>query len=583
MATASISPSDITSKNFYQEGSGIWSWLSTTDHKRIGIMYLFSVIFFFIFGMAMAAIMQAERMFPGEQLYSPDFYNQVLTLHGVAMVFLVIIPSIPASFGNFFLPLQIGAEDVMFPRLNLASWYILMIGFLIVGVSLWNGADTGWTFYAPYSVQSKTNVALAVLGAFVIGFSSILTGLNFIVTIHRMRAPGMTWFKMPLFTWALYATSWIQVLATPVVGITLVMVILDRMLGANLFNPATGGDPIMFQHLFWIYSHPAVYIMILPGMGVVSEIIPCFARKNIFGYKFIAFSSIGIAAVGSLVWGHHMFTSGMSDEARYIFSFLTYFVAIPSAIKVFNWVATMYKGSIHMNPSLMFVLVFIFLFLIGGFTGLVNAAVGPDIHIHDTLYVVAHFHYVMFGSGLIIFFAAMHYWHPKIFGKMYNEKMAYFWSFVIFIGFNATYMPMFVMGMRGAPRRYHDFHEKFSLEHLMSSLGAYLLIFGLLAMLWNLYGPVLKEWILGIKNPNEDAPDNPWNGTTLEWQTATPPPLLNFDKIPTVTHGPYYRDDVIHEDLDELSEDEQSSLMAEHEDLVPEEKKKHFEEEHKND
>ncbi|MCX8010324.1 MAG: cbb3-type cytochrome c oxidase subunit I, partial [Ignavibacteria bacterium] len=450
-------------QSFYQVTTntrkGILSWILSTDHKRIGLLYLITMMTFFIVGVTFGFLMRLELISPGKTIVEPQTYNSFFTLHGVIMIFLFIIPGLPAVFGNFFLPILIGAKDVAFPRLNLLSWWLFLIGGLLALLALLLPAgpvDTGWTFYVPYSVRSGTNVVPALFAAFVLGFSSILTGINFITTIHRLRAPGMTWFKMPLFAWSLYATGWVQVLATPIVGITLLLVVIERWFGVGIFDPALGGDPVLYQHLFWIYSHPAVYIMILPAMGVVSEIIPVFARRTIFGYKFIAFSSLAIALFGSLVWAHHMFTVGMSDTAQWIFSLLTFLVSIPSAIKVFNWVATLYKGSIVLETPLLYILSFIFQFMIGGFTGLMQGALALNIHIHDTSFVVAHFHYVMFGGTGFGIFAALHYWFPKMFGKMYNKIWANISWGILTVGFNILYFPLFIAGYLGMPRRYYD-------------------------------------------------------------------------------------------------------------------------------
>lgn len=514
-------------------GGGLKSWLTTVDHKKIGLMYASAMFTFFLVGMSLGFLIRLELLEPGTQFVSARAYNSIFTLHGVIMIFLFIVPGIPAILGNFILPLQLGADDVAMPRLNLASWYVYMTGAVMALASLVTGggfADTGWTFYAPYSLNTNTNVSLAVLAAFVLGFSSIMTGMNFITTIHRLRAPGMGFFRMPLFCWALYATSWIQVIATPVIGITLLLVVMERTLGIGFFDPARGGDPILYQHLFWIYSHPVVYVMVLPAMGIISEILPAFSRRTIFGYKAIAISSMAIAVVGYLVWGHHMFTAGMSDTARWVFSLLTFFVAIPTGVKVFNWIATLYRGSIEIRVPLLYAVGWIFLFSIGGLTGLANGALSTDIHLHDTAYIVGHFHYTMFGGAAIGMFAGLHYWWPKIWGRMYNEKVATTAWVLIMVGFNLTYFPMLILGIKGMPRRYQDYLPQFNDLNFLSTIGSWILVAGLLTMIINL--------IRGARN-GSPAPDNPWGSTTLEWQTTSPPPLLNFATPPEVTTGPY--------------------------------------------
>jgi cytochrome c oxidase subunit I len=511
---------------------GIRSWLLTTDHKRIGLLYLYAVMFWFLLAILLGLLIRTELMFTGVTLFGPDTYNALFTLHGVIMIFLFIIPAIPAIFGNFMLPIQIGAKDVFFPRLNLLSWYLYMAGGLMAIVALFGDGppDTGWTFYVPFSVSTKTNVSYAATAAFILGFSSMLTGMNFITTIHRMRSRRMKWLQIPLFTWSLYATAWVQLLATPIISITLVLVILERFLQTGLFDPAKGGDPILYQHLFWMYSHPAVYIMILPGMGVISEIIPVFSRKSIFGYKAIVFSSLAIAVAGSLVWAHHMYTSGMSDTAVFVFSLLTFVVAIPSAIKVFSWVATMYKGSIHISPPLIYSMCFIYLFSVGGLTGLVLGAAGTNIHVHDTHFVVAHFHYVMFGGTAFAFFAGLHYWWPKIFGRMYNFKRAFVAAGMITAGFIFHFTPMFILGMQGMPRRYYDYLPKFEQGNFLAGFGAYVLVAGIFYMVFNL--------LASLKN-GVRAESNPWKGVTLEWTIPSPPPLHNFLEEPDPPDYPY--------------------------------------------
>ncbi len=523
------------SRGYLDEGgrSGILGWLLSTDHKRIGILYLASMMTLFFVAVAIGVLMRIEQLSTAHPMFSPEVYNAFFTVHGVIMIFMFVLPGLPAVFGNFFLPIMIGAQDVQFPRLNLLSWYFFMAGAALVVISLFTGQgppDTGWTFYAPYSLRTGANVTLAVFAAFVLGFSSILTGLNFITTIHRMRAPGLGWHKMPLFVWSLYGTAWIQVLATPIIGITLLLVMLERFFGIGVFDPAKGGDPLLYQHLFWIYSHPAVYIMILPAMGAITEIIPTFAHRTIFGYRAIAYSSLAIAGLGSLVWGHHMFTSGMGYAANVVFSLLTFLVAVPSAIKVFNWTSTLYKGSIEMRPPMLYALTFIFLFTIGGLTGLMNGAVNLNTHIHDTYFVVGHFHYVMFGGTGIAFFAALLYWFPKMFGKMYSEKIATIAWAPIFIGFNMFYFTMLVLGYMGMPRRYYTHLPQYHTLHVVASIGAFIMVSGILLFFGNLVVALFR---------GKRAVQNPWGGVSMEWQIPTPPPLDNFETVPVIMTRPY--------------------------------------------
>ena len=527
-------------KNYLNEQKGIKSWLLTLDHKRIGILYLYSIMFFFFIGGMSALLIRLELIRPQEVIVGADTYNQLFTLHGAIMIFLFIIPGIPAILGNFVLPLMIGAKDVAFPRLNLASWYIYIFGGLFAIYSLVTGAvDTGWTFYTPYSTTTGTSVVSMTLGAFILGFSSIFTGLNFIVTIHKLRAPGMTWFKMPLFVWASYATAVIQVLATPVLGITLLLLIAERLLGIGIFDPAMGGDPVLYQHFFWFYSHPAVYIMILPGMGIISEVITVFSKKKIFGYNAIAFSSLGIALVSFLVWGHHMFTSGQSEFAAMVFSFLTFLVGIPSGIKMFNWLATLYKGSITFETPMLYALSFLFLFAIGGFTGIMLGALSVDVHLHDTYFVVAHFHYVMMGGTVMAFLAGLHYWWPKIWGRTYNEFWARIAAFLIFIGFNVTFFSQFILGAKGMPRRYYTYLDQYQPLHAFSSVGAFIIGAGFFIMAFYLIHAMMKGKQVG---------KNPWGALTLEWTTTSPPSHHNFDIIPVVEDGPYDYDRIRVED-----------------------------------
>jgi cytochrome c oxidase subunit I len=529
MATASQL---VDQENYLNANYGIKSWLLTTDHKRIALLYMASITAFFALGGFFALLIRLELLTPAGDLMQSDTYNKVFTMHGIIMVFFFLIPSIPAVLGNFLIPLMIGAKDLAFPKLNLLSWYIYMIGgsftlyAMIVG-----GVDTGWTFYTPFSTTySDTHVILAGVGVFITGFSSILTGLNFIVTVHRMRAPGMTFDRLPLFIWSHYATSVIFVLGTPVIAITLLLVVFERAFHLAIFNPQLGGDPILFQHLFWFYSHPAVYIMVLPAMGVVSEIIPCFSHKRIFGYKFIAMASIAIAVLGFLVWAHHLFVAGISVYSAMIFSFLSYCVAIPSAIKVFNWTATLFKGSIRLTTPMLYAFGFIGLFTIGGMTGLFLAAIAIDVHVHDTYFVVAHFHYIMVGGAIMAYMGGLHFWWPKITGRVYPEAWAKISALLIFVGFNLTFFPQFVAGYMGMPRRYHAYPPEFQVLNVLSTAGASVLAVGyvlpMLYFLWSLsYG--------------EKASANPWNAAGLEWMTASPPPTTNFEVTPVVTWEAY--------------------------------------------
>ena len=508
------------------------SWLFTTDHKRIGLLYLVSITLFFFLGGFFALLIRLELLTPEGDLVQAETYNKLFTMHGVTMIFFFLIPSIPTVLGNFFVPMMVGARDVAFPRLNLLSWYLFNLGGLCMLYAVVNGGvDTGWTFYPPYSSNfSNTNVAMAVTAIFIVGFSSILTGLNFVITIHTMRAAGMTWFRLPLFIWSLYATSLIQVLGTPILAITLALVAGERLLHLGVFDPAYGGDPILFQHLFWFYSHPAVYIMILPAMGVVSELVATFTRKEIYGYKFVAAASVAIAVFGFLVWGHHMFVAGESAYAAMTFSFLSYMVAIPSAIKVFNWTATMYRGSVQLDTPMLYAIGFVALFTMGGMTGLFLAALGIDVHVTDTYFVIAHFHYIMVGGTVMAFLGGVHYWWPKISGKMYPEFLAKLSALTVFLGFNLTFFPQFILGYMGMPRRYAAYPPEFQVLNVLSTAGASILGVGYVVPL------IYLIWAWKYAEP---APDNPWRTTGLEWKTPSPPPKHNFEEIPVVTGPPY--------------------------------------------
>jgi len=529
----------------------IWDWATTIDHKKIGVMYLFSVLAAFFLGGVLALMIRYELLAPDKvvtladgstkvvgRVFDGNLFNHLFTLHGAVMVFIFIIPSTPAALGNFFLPLMIGAKDVAFPRLNLFSYYIFVFGSLLaIAVTIMGGVDTGWTFYTPYSTSTagSSKVMMMTMAVFILGFSSIFTGLNFIVTVHKLRAPGMGWFDMPLFVWAIYATAIIQVLATPVLGVTVLLLTLERAFKIGIFDPALGGDPVLYQHFFWFYSHPAVYIMILPGMGIMSELVSVHCRKPIFSYRFIAYSSLAIAGISFIVWGHHMFTA-QGELASAIFSGLTFLVAIPSAIKMFNWLATMYKGSVAITTPMAYALIFMFTFSIGGLTGLFLGTLAVDMHLHDTYFVVSHFHYVMMGGAVMAFLGGLHHWWPKMFGKMYNEKTALLGAFLVFVGFQLTFFPQFILGARGMPRRYATYVPEFQALHIASTIGSWVLAAGMLTHLLTF----VQSLVAGKK-----APQNPWGGLSMEWETQSPPIEHNFAHEPTVTHGPYDYDSTV--------------------------------------
>jgi cytochrome c oxidase subunit I len=530
MLTATKAPEKPSS--YLTDGYGLKSWLLTSDHKRIAILYLISITFFFFIGGIFAAMIRLELATPAGDLLESDVYNKMFTMHGIIMVFFFLIPSIPATLGNFLIPPMIGAKDLAFPKINLLSWYIYVVGGIFtLYVLITGGVDTGWTFYTPFSTSySNTKVMAAAIGIFISGFSSILTGLNFVVTIHRMRAPGLSWFRLPLFVWSNYATAMIQILGTPVIAVTILLVAMERGLHIGIFDPALGGDPVLFQHLFWFYSHPAVYIMILPSMGVISEIISTFSRRRPFGYTFIAFSSVAIAVFGFLVWGHHLFVSSQSVYAGMVFSILSYIVAIPSAIKVFNWTATLYKGSVSLTTPMLYAIAFIGLFTIGGLTGLFLASLGMNVHLTDTYFVIAHFHYVMVGGAIVGYLAGLHFWWPKMTGRLYPVVWSKVAAVMIFLGFNLTFFPQFILGFLGMPRRYHAYPPEFQVYNVLSSAGATVLAVGyllpLIYFIWSLkYGKI--------------ATANPWGATGLEWQTSSPPPTENFAVTPVVTGEAY--------------------------------------------
>ncbi|MEM1245493.1 MAG: cbb3-type cytochrome c oxidase subunit I [Acidobacteriota bacterium] len=540
MSHSHLAPPDAPS--YIETDWSLKSWLFTVDHKRIGILYLISVSAFFVVGGFFAMLIRLELLTPQGDLVTADMYNRLFSQHGIVMIFFFLIPSIPGVFGNFILPLQVGAIDVAFPRLNLASWYIYSLGGLCGVYAIINGGiDTGWTFYTPLSsVYANSNVIAAAMGAFIGGFSSILTGMNFLVTVHRMRAPGLGWFQLPLFTWGMYATALINILGTPVIAITLMLMMVERGLKIGIFDPTLGGDPVLFQHLFWFYSHPAVYIMILPAMGVISELIGGFSRNRIFGYKFVAFSSVGIAVLGFIVWAHHMFTTGMSVYAATVFSVLTMLIAVPTAVKVINWTTTMYRGSVSWETPMLYALGFLGLFLVGGMTGLMLATLGINPHLHDTYFVVAHFHYVMVGGAIMGFMGALHYWWPKMTGKLYASGVSKISAVLVFAGFNFTFFPQFILGYMGMPRRYYAYPEEFQVLNVLSTMGASILGLGYVMPLFYLTYSLLF---------GEKASRNPWGVAGLEWQTPSPPPTLNFDRPPVITEAYDYDDELIQAEL----------------------------------
>jgi len=532
MATASAPLATPPRTTYLNCRYGLKSWLLTLDHKRIAILYLLTTVFFFMIGGTAAALIRLELLTPAGDLVAADTYNKLFSIHGIIMVFFFLVPTAPAVFGNFLIPIMIGARDVAFPRLNLLSWYLFVTGGCFeLYMMIWGGVDTGWTFTTPLSTHYiNTHVIAAAMGIFVAGFSSILTGVNFVVTIHRLRAPGMTWFRLPLFIWSYYATAIIFILATPVIAISLALVVVERITHLGVFDPSMGGDPLLFQHLFWFYSHPAVYVMILPGMGIVSEVISAFSRKRVFGYTAVAFSSVGIAVFSFFVWAHHMFIMGISNYSALVFSLMSMLVAVPSAIKVFNWSATMYKGSISFDTPMLYALGFIGLFTMGGLTGIFLATLGMDIHLTETYFIVAHFHYVMVGGMVSAIMAGLHFWWPKMTGRMYPEGLGKMAALILFIGFNLTFFPQFILGYLGMPRRYWSYPAEFQVLNVLSTAGASVLAIGyllpMLYLVWSLkYGKV--------------ASGNPWNVPGLEWSIQSPPIEENFVQTPVVDFEAY--------------------------------------------
>jgi cytochrome c oxidase subunit 1 len=532
-APPTLTEVEVPRRHYLNDDTTARSWLLTLDHKRIAIMYLVLTMSAFLMGGVFALLLRIKLLSPGPWLFSANAYNRFFTMHGVVMIFLFLIPSIPGIFGNFLLPLMIGAKDVAFPKLNLFSVYLYLAGAALM---LWGlvsgGADTGWTFYTPYSTTTPSDVVPILFGAFMVGWSSIVTGLNFIVTVHTMRAPGLTWFKLPLFVWGIYATAIIQVLATPVIGMVVMLVAVEHVLGFGLFDPARGGDPVLFEHLFWFYSHPAVYIMILPGMGVVSEVVAAFSHNRPYGYKIIAFSSLGIAFIGFLGWGHHMFVSGESVFIAGTFSFLTMLVGIFSAAKVFSWVGTMYKGSVDFKTPLAYVIGFLFFFVFGGMTGVALATLPLDVHWHDTYFVVAHFHFIMVGAEVFAFMAALHYWFPLMFGRKYSERWGLAAAAFTFVGFVVTFFPQFLLGNEGMPRRYYQYPDHFQILNVVSTVGSWILAMGVSLTLLTLGFALFF---------GERSEKNPWESQGFEWWADCPPATGNFETQPVIGphDGPY--------------------------------------------
>jgi cytochrome c oxidase subunit 1 len=531
-----LSPSEtsepaVAAPDYLHAPGGVAGWLFTRDHKRIGLMFLVGTTLSLLVGGVFALLVRTELLTPERTIMSAEMYNRAFTLHGIVMVFMFMIPAIPSGFGNFLVPLMIGAKDVAFPRLNLASFYVYLAGSALTLASLaWGGADMGWTFYVPYSTTSPSAVVTVALGVFVLGLSSVMTGINFIATVHTLRAPGLSWHRLPLFVWSIYATSIIQVIATPVLGMALLLVGVDRAFGLSIFDPALGGDPLLFQHLFWFYSHPAVYIMVLPAMGVISEVVCTFAANPPASYHAIAYSSLGIALVGFFTWGHHLFVAGMSLFDVSAFGVLSMFVAVFSAIKVFTWTLTLYRGSVLVTTPLLYFFWFMFLFVFGGMTGVAVATSSLDIHWHDTYFVVAHFHFIMVGGTLTAWLAALHYWFPKLFGRRYSERFAMAGSVLVFGGFLLTFVPQFLLGNAGMPRRYYRYPAEYQTLNVISSVGAAVLAAGLLLTLLEL--ALALAW--GARSER-----NPWHARTLEWRAASPPPPHNWDHEVTVTSDPY--------------------------------------------
>jgi cytochrome c oxidase subunit 1 len=520
-----------------QATTGWRSWLTTIDHKRIGVMYGAAALFFFILGGLEAVLIRLQLAAPGQKLYSADLYNQLFTMHGVTMIFLVVIP-LGAAFMNYLMPLQIGARDVAFPRLNAFSFWVFLFGGLFLNTSwfLGGGADGGWFAYAPntgVTFSPSHGMDFYALGLQMTGIASLVGAINLVVTVLNMRAPGMSLMKMPVFTWMGLVTQLLLVFALPVISVALFLLTFDRLFNANFFNVSAGADPLLWEHLFWIFGHPEVYILILPAFGIVSEIIPVFSRKPIFGYPFMIFSGIAIGFMGWGVWAHHMFASGMGPISVAAFAMSTMFIAVPTGVKILNWLATMWGGKLRFNTPMLFAIGLVTMFTIGGLSGVTHAIAPADTQQTDTYYIVAHFHYVIFGGALLAFLGGFYFWWPKVFGYTLSDTLGKWHFWLILIGFNLTFGPMHILGLQGMPRRMHTYVEGYGFEfwNMVSTVGAFIIGVSMLIFGWNIFA----SWRTHRANPVNAGPD-PWDARSLEWMVQSPVPAHNFDEVPTVSH-----------------------------------------------